>query len=307
VVSISDSFAWGAVPHHFQFTTVCERLLPGVEVMNFGYSATGPDVYAYILRHYGKALYPDLVLVNIFVGNDLDELIEPDPHPFLRRLFDRDHLLVYKIPQRLLILRREATRRAREHALAPETPALHLSDNPLAIQEAPAIEVNRLSNVYPWLDDPRLEPPTLSLPSFLDIETRRAYSICNPLGLGDERMDRFFARIQDIIAAAGNTPIVFMIIPDEFQVEDDLWEMVQHRIPAMKLDRDQAQRALLEWFGRNGASCIDLLPHLRAVPPLEDGRRHLYHLRDTHFNRRGNEVAGRVLGETIRARYASQR
>ena len=40
---------------------------------------------------------------------------------------------------------------------------------------------------------------------------------------------------------------------------------------------------------------LDLLPLLRTVEPMKDGRRHVYQLRNTHFNARGNEVAGRAL------------
>jgi hypothetical protein len=32
---------------------------------------------------------------------------------------------------------------------------------------------------------------------------------------------------------------------------------------------------------------------------MEDGRRHLYHLQDTHFNARGNEIAGRALARFV--------
>jgi hypothetical protein len=50
---------------------------------------------------------------------------------------------------------------------------------------------------------------------------------------------------------------------------------------------------------------LDLPPPLRAVPPLADGRRHLYHLRDTHFNARGNRAAGWALAEFVRGLLGS--
>ena len=43
-----------------------------------------------------------------------------------------------------------------------------------------------------------------------------------------------------------------------------------------------------------------------AVEPLPDGRRHLYQLRDTHFNARGNQVAGQELAAFLR-RWWSER
>ena len=56
-----------------------------------------------------------------------------------------------------------------------------------------------------------------------------------------------------------------------------------------------------DWLSRQGIPTVDLLPPLLAVEPLADGRRHLFHLRDTHFNARGNDVAGKALAEGLRA------
>jgi hypothetical protein len=77
--------------------------------------------------------------------------------------------------------------------------------------------------------------------------------------------------------------------------------MVESAIPG-GLDRDRPQRMLSAWFARNELRCLDLLPRLRRVHPLTDGRRHLYHRQDTHFNRRGHEVAGEALAEEVRRR-----
>jgi hypothetical protein len=93
---------------------------------------------------------------------------------------------------------------------------------------------------------------------------------------------------------AKEVPLAFVLIPDEFQVEDDVWDEVVRRSDR-PLDRDTAQRVLDRVLREAGWGVLDLLPILRAVPPMEDGRRHLYHLRDTHFNARGNEAAGRAL------------
>ena len=49
-----------------------------------------------------------------------------------------------------------------------------------------------------------------------------------------------------------------------------------------------------------GVMLINLLPAMRAVEPHADGKRHVYHLQDTHFNARGNDVAGRELARFLR-------
>jgi hypothetical protein len=57
-------------------------------------------------------------------------------------------------------------------------------------------------------------------------------------------------------------------------------------------------------LGRLGIPVFDLLPVMRAVEPLADGKRHLYHLTDTHWNVRGNAVAGAELAKFVRALLA---
>jgi hypothetical protein len=45
---------------------------------------------------------------------------------------------------------------------------------------------------------------------------------------------------------------------------------------------------------------------LTAVPPLPDGDRHLYLLRDTHWNARGNDAAGKALAPFVRQLMADR-
>jgi hypothetical protein len=89
-----------------------------------------------------------------------------------------------------------------------------------------------------------------------------------------------------------------LLIPDEFQVEDELWSAIT-RSAGVPLDRDLATRLLGEWLSAEGIPFVDLLPALRGVPPLDDGRQHVYHRGDTHFNARGNAVAGEGLAQLV--------
>jgi hypothetical protein len=110
--------------------------------------------------------------------------------------------------------------------------------------------------------------------------------------------ERFFGGLDKIERAAGEVPLAFVLIPADFQVDDRLWDEIVAAAEEER-DRDLSQRRVVEWFEGRGRAVLDLLPILRSVEPLEDGRRHLYHLRDTHFNAKGNEVAGKALGEFV--------
>ena len=75
LVALGDSFAVGVVPQRDNFLTRLEPLLSTrtpVEVINMGVSATGPADYLSVLGDEGLSFRPDLVLVNVFVGNDLE-------------------------------------------------------------------------------------------------------------------------------------------------------------------------------------------------------------------------------------------
>jgi hypothetical protein len=94
-------------------------------------------------------------------------------------------------------------------------------------------------------------------------------------------------------------PFAVLLIPDEFQVEDDVWAEVAERAGA--LDRERPQRELAAFCRERGLALVDPLPALRGAEPLASGRRHVYHLRDTHWNARGNALAGAALADALSA------
>ncbi|HMC54124.1 MAG TPA: hypothetical protein VKH19_03045 [Gemmatimonadaceae bacterium] len=299
VVDIGDSFSYGTVPHAFHFTTVAEqwgRAAGGgsaasggsggsggnVEIYNMGYPAIGPADYLYLLQHEALPLQPERVVVNLFMGNDLTET------PNARgpaRWFDADSYLFAVVWNRARRMNRAQMARPPEVAQQG-----HLSRDALLTR-------------YPWLADPLLEQPQFSRDVYLELESSAAAVIASQKGR--PQVDRTIRALDDIEYAAGTTPLAFMIIPAAFQVDDSLWADVQ-RASRDSRDRDLAHREIVAWLQCRGIPMLDLLPVLRAVPPLADGRRHLYHRNDTHFNARGNDVAGRALGQFI-ASWRSQR
>ena len=92
--------------------------------------------------------------------------------------------------------------------------------------------------------------------------------------------------------------LLVMIIPDEFQVNDGLYEkLIGLRKDPMSFNRDHPQNQIVEWGHRHGVRVLDLLPLLREA---ELGG-HTYHLRDTHWNARGNRLAGEALAAKLMA------
>ncbi len=290
IVSIGDSFSQGAVPWEYHFTTVCEERMSHVEVFNIGVSGIGLEEYRSLMETEALPLSPDVLVVNLFVGNDLvpgtrhgKPRGESPPREYGRFDLDRFHLPV--VVRRVGVLWRESSRSA-GLGTPQGADARRLSERSKA----------ELEREFPWLADPMLEAETFSETAFLDIEQRRARGIC---ASQDDRFERAFAVLTEMRRLAGDTPLLVVLIPDEFQVEDALWEVLRQRFPAKKLERDRAQTVLIEWLTEQGISFVDLLPEFRQVEPLADGRRHLYHRQDTHFNARGNRLAGQVMATAL--------
>ncbi|MCC6408376.1 MAG: hypothetical protein IT453_14520 [Planctomycetes bacterium] len=279
VACIGDSFSVGIVPHHVHYTTVAEREFESLEVYNVGVVSSGPREYVHMLEHDVLPLAPELIVIALFLGNDVDDSTR-GLTTARGRWLDRDEILVLQVPKRLWRLREE-----REG-----TGVVHAAERPTA--KVPTIEL--IEQRMPWLRDPLREKPTFTSERFDAIERQRA-RICSP----DQRAlhEHVLARLENLRRVAGDVPLAVLLIPDEFQVEDALWERASREYPGA--DREQPQRIVGEWLEAHGVPYVDLLPRLRAVEPLPDGSRHVYHLRDTHFNVRGNALAAKALAELI--------
>jgi hypothetical protein len=277
VVNIGDSFSYGVVPHYYHYTTVAEREFPGAEIYNIGFPGTSPADYLFHVIEDALPLQPDLVVVALYVGNDI---VTGAPEASPTRWYDAQRYMVGIVWHRLQILRRAQS-----------------SD---WTQDPPDTVREDLVSRYPWLTDPSQELPSMSEEIYIELEARNAYvGAANHPGL----YERFFAALVEIEDAAGDVPVAFLIIPDEYQVNDELWQAVVEK-NELPLQRDLPQLKIREWAQAGNHNIVDLLPLLLAEEPLPDGRRHLYHLRDTHFNARGNLVAGRALAKLIEAKLA---
>ena len=289
IAFIGDSFVVGIVPHVFNLTSVLERRLAGVEVFNLGVPAVGPDAYAWLLEHEALPLRPDLVLIGIFVGNDLtDARPSRGLDGALRRVLDEERTLTHLALDRLLALRREGLERANR---PPPTEVAGSGTDP-----------ERAAEAFPWVFDHRRETPSFSEEFYLELVRHRAEAVCRPrAGL----LADFLAHLDRLLAASGEVPLGLVLFPAEFQVEDRLWEVAREALGRRdeRFERTAAQAAITAWAATRDLPVLDLYPLLRAAAPLADGDRHLYHRRDTHLNARGNHLAGAAVTDFVRREF----
>ena len=288
IVCIGDSFSVGVVPHHLHYTTVAEHSFTDLKVYNAGVVNSGPREYLEVLRSSGLPLRPELVVIALFIGNDLTDSLRHERGP-TASWTDRDEILIVQVLRRLSAYRSE---RAAGGAVADPLGSTMTA----GLTKGAELSASEAEREMPWLADPMQEPPNVSTERFLWVESTRT-GILRP---GEETSYQaafeYLSKIRDL---ARPTPIACLLFPDEYQVEDTLWRDLQGQLDETGLDREQPQRILSAWLESQGIPFIDLLPRLRAVPALADGKRHVYHLQDTHFNARGNKIAGEALAELI--------
>ena len=150
-------------------------------------------------------------------------------------------------------------------------------------------------DVPAYVRDFRLEPPSFTPRRYLEIERERLEVCRTDSPEVDSRYEGVYRLLREFQAALGGKLLV-VLIPDEYQVSDPLWAELARK-PA-GLDRALPQKRIGAFCRRSKIAVLDLLPVLTAAQ--RGGP--VYHLRDTHWNARGNRLAGEAIADWIAKR-----
>jgi len=284
IASIADSFGQGVVPHSRNFTTVAERILRErlggdyrrITVDNYGTAAVGMPEYLYILKHEVLPNQPSVVLLCVFVGNDIENNEEKDLLTW--KAFQGWWL--YELPRRYL-------------ATVSAAGTVDETEGETGSGWGGALP----TGVPPYIDHPEQEEPTFSRDRFLSIEVNRM-QVSNAGSYRTEANYRYFFAILDRIADSASGKLMVVIIPDEYQVNDDLFRelLAMHNRPDTFV-RDYPQSRIIDYCRQKALPCLDLLPALRTAA----GTQRPYHLNNTHWNSWGNRVAGEAVADFVAA------
>jgi hypothetical protein len=285
VLWLGDSFSVAtALSHEENYVTRIERGLMNVEVFNLGVCGTGPRQYADLLGQLGWRYQPDLVVVPVFIGNDITE---PIRSPSLLR-FDPNAFAVQRVMQRAIRLtshRWHANAAVRGQAgwdlRAPLPEATYLR-----------LEAGRLA-VCHRNPSPSASP---SVSPSMEANWQQALAALQVLVTDCQSHD---------------VPVVFILLPDEFQVSRD----VRERALAMRgwreedLDIDLPQRRLAAWCAVRGVPCLDLLPTFAgsASPSRQRGESGAWLPHDTHWNAAGHKLAAATILPWLLAELRNER
>ncbi len=306
IVTIGDSFTFdsGGVPFAEHWTTELGRLLSDesaskVDVVNLGSAGIGPQFSLRVLQLEGALLEPDLVIFSLFVGNDfLDDQLLAGVES-IRPLTWQDKVVRWSTLARLLrfLYRLDAD------------VAIDIPENiRIASADHPAEGLGRGGYEIPgYRDQYDSAAPYLEEDAFLNIEQTWMLLFTS---YQRDNFDRLMAVVAGTISAMfeesqrAGADFVLVMIPNEAQVDSDLMAQVAERsgLALEDYDIELPQKRLAEFCESRGMHCLDLLPALRR----ESERRPLYRMRNTHWNRAGNQVAAEELKAFLRNRLGGR-
>jgi hypothetical protein len=292
VLGLGDSFAFGyGVEEPDCYLARMEAMAAGrgVEVINAGHPSFGPDNEALLLEADGPRLRPDLVLLELFVGNDAWNAIT-GPH----RTMVVDGVLRSR-PGVLEQWYRPAQKGRALDRLPPAVPASQALPVPFARWTHRSHVYRFLSRRYASLrgGGSRAGPRPLTL---LDDEAVFLRDEPPELAAGWEQLCTWLARMA-AWCGAHQAKLAVLVVPTAEQVDQGRWAQARkrHGLRDEDVDLERPQRIVGECARKHGLAVIDLLPALRKASAE---RARLYYRSDPHWTARGHAVAaGEALAQ----------
>src|SRR5262245_7162673 len=299
VLAVGDSFTFGTVPYPLGVSTLTEAGLraacPGrdLDVLNMGVIGTGPPEYRILTELGAPRFAPDLVLVNLFVGNDA-----PDVHRYvhdrspIERVLRRSY--VWTVGKNFL--------RARSGLREPRLPA---RVSPSAAVVAPG---GTLVEGVPELaaDDPALVGPLLSDAAYEQVLASDLGRFYRPT---DERALRaaWESTLSDLdavqrAATRAGSGLALAILPSALQIDGALRAALVTRLAtslryrglsSADIDPGLPNMLIGEFARARGIPLVDLTAAFAAASAA--GTEPLYKRSDIHWTLRGNRVAAAGL------------
>ena len=303
ILGIGDSFVYGDVRLKDNFLRVTESELtdrlsgrwPSVEMVMMGLGGYSPENALGVLRSGALDLAPDLVTLNFFVGNDVTGI------PTKGRVY-RGRLYYIGSSQPVLnVLRKLRIFQLSEKAirvLGSIVAQQRLGEEPEASGETETGNTDEEETAvgsFPWGDFVMIQ--ARRLPVFLDPPRRRTLKLW-------EEAEGYLLEF-DSLCREADVPWILHVIPSEVQVDPEIRQLVLEALSLSEeaYDFDAPQRRLHDFANAHGITIVDPLPELRAQHSRSD---RLYIPNNTHWNVKGNRIAGEILAEAVEVKLAAE-
>ena len=298
VLALGDSFTWGAgVSYDEVFVTRLEQALqqtaPGAEIVNLGVPAWGPHEERHLLETYGIQFGPDLVMLNFFVGNDIQN----------KRGSDTNLTEILVVAGQSYYVHRNGN--WVHDTLGPDRWYLYHNLNYL-IQ----VGMSRLLRMTRSQEGSMAveSAPLVSRPRYLKAIHERS-------DIYRKERSRFFdfhwantratlLAIRDFLRAR-KIPLLVVLLPDHVQLDPRLQKEYLASVGGAPEDYDfqKPQRVLRAWCEENGIPVLDLFPAFQAEEDLAQ----LYFANDIHWTSEGHRLAAGEVLPVLQAQLARRR
>jgi hypothetical protein len=290
ILMLGDSFTMGdavneddTIPRCLERELKLRAPLPSVSVINAGMSGAGPIQELGMLRERGLAFEPDLVILQIFPGNDIDNSLELtgkrlracDPlwHNVLNEFLLRG-TLPYRIDSWFYIhfqTYREIVVRAHKTPFIANLIAATRFFSPDLLKEY---------------------PPSENRPFWLEVSLRSWYP---ELEEGLQLLTSYIAQMRDECTARG-IPFIAYIIPLGFEVNEEFWKALTKKVPDQaEYERLKAITKVEAALDHSGISHFSILNALLSHPKIDE----LYYLLDGHLTPLGNRIAAHRIADYL--------
>jgi hypothetical protein len=288
IMVLGDSFSWAGGREH-NYINQLEPLLKGrfigreLEVLNVGYPMLGTyEELALFLKH-GLPFQPDLLVLAFFVGNDF---IESDP--FRKRIVVNDTYIDIDRRNETILW---------GYPIPPQPRFPVFISQKLRVFKEQFYAQRRGQRGEVMLEE-----------SYLSLEAHRLRFCRNDSASQTGRETQLaltFDAINQIQSLTRENGVAFtvMIIPDEVQVNELLFEKVIHHADdsAANYNRFCFQDLLTTYLRANNIEYLDLQP-LFSQGTLTKS---LYKPNDSHWNDDGNALAAKELSDYLSKRLVS--
>jgi len=279
ILGLGDSFVFGhGVEFKETFLVLLEDKLntffpDSIEIIKAGTPGTGPQAYYNILEKEGLKYEPDLVLVNIFVGNDINDIRLSAVNSSNT---DTTHTYNTSV-------------NSNKTAVANKEKNKNISSTKNFLR--------RHVHLYSFVVDRLKSIPAIR--HFLQ-KSKIASGIIGAYVidiLRKDYTDEYKAKWEEAYNTLKrmkllNDNLVICIIPSREQLDEERLNTALDLLGYKKedIDIEHPNRLIKEFCVQNNLLCIDLLPVFK-----ESGNKSLYFDIDPHFNREGHILASEII------------
>jgi len=284
IVALGDSFTWGSgVTYDETFVTLVEQGLNSwdgtTEVINLGVPAWGPHEEFHLLTVYGIRFHPDLVMLNFFIGNDIQNKRGDD----------------YDLPEPVIVAGQSYYVHRNGNwlhdTMGPGSSFLYHNLNYLVKVGGSRI---RAASEEGLLPGERL--PLVSRRDYIrGIRERSDIYLIEHTPFFNHHWDRTqktLLAMRDFLAERG-IPLLIVMMPDHVQFDPGLQREYFNATEAspQHFDFYKPQRLLLAWCKEHSVQCIDLWPAFTAAGDPAG----LHFRNDIHWSASGHRLAADTI------------